>query len=106
MDIPTFTMDDLAKADQELITGKALEPRDRVDGCLIVPGKTVKLLGGHHRQTHTSGKQLTRLMPNIGGPLYTKTILKSVAHSIMLNGAPVWVEVISSGYRTTYQAKR
>lgn len=76
----------------------------------IVPSKTVKYLGvtidqrmsftEHiNRATEKADKvaaALTRVMPNIGGPKpERRQVLTSVVHSIILYGAPIWLECLN-----------
>lgn len=59
---------------------------------------TKRLNFGHHiediiKKAETKCAALSRIMPNIGGPSYSKRLLLSgVVHSILLYAAPVWRE--------------
>ena len=80
----------------------------KIKNTTITPSKSIKYLGiilgnflkfGNHINTVTNTAEektaaLSRLMPNIGGPLSEKRkVLSGVMHSILLYGCPVWHRV-------------
>lgn len=81
-----------------------------LDGVRITPKKAIRYLGivindrgtfGQHIEMVTTRAENTlakiaKLMPNIGGPCSGKrAVLCSALHSIVLYGAPVWVEALA-----------
>ncbi|XP_022161493.1 uncharacterized protein LOC111027430 [Myzus persicae] len=56
------------------------------------------------------GKQLARIMPNLGGPREDRRrLLSSVVHSVLLYGAPSWaqtLEIVPGNVRTLNRAQR
>ncbi|CAH2233980.1 jg20059 [Pararge aegeria aegeria] len=80
-----------------------------VDGVEVRPGEKLKYLGiwfdrclkfnKHIEEVSGKAERLTaalgRLMPRRGGPRASKRkLLASVAHSVMLYGAPIWVNTL------------
>lgn len=78
-----------------------------IDGFKIPYSRTIRYLGvvlddklrfSKHAEMAAAkaaraGEQLARLMPNVGGPKYSRRRLyNEVVHSILLYGAPIWAE--------------
>lgn len=91
------------------VDGTTLEIKERVKYLGITLDASVSM-GPHVRyaaeKAERSVNALTRLMPNIGGPgEWRRRALCSVAHSVMLYGAPIWAGVMRvTSYRRKLQS--
>lgn len=99
------------KSECVILTGKYGQhiPKLSVNGCQIMVKKEIRYLGvqldtrlsfvGHAIKVSMGAKKgataLGRLMPNVGGPSYSKRqLLMSVVHNRLLYGAQIWADSV------------